>query len=131
MNKIIVSLASTLFLAGWPQGEKPVPKEGLAALYAGDEGMERDPRVLFSESFESDPKTATWMKPGGWFDGVKFGPGLGMEITDKVPAAGGKRCLQYNLKAGQKSSGGLFRLLKPWADKIVVATTYIGPLKKP
>ena len=54
-----------------------------------------------------------------------------MEITDKVPAAGGKRCLQYNLKAGQKSSGGLFRLLKPWADKIVVATTYIGPLKKP
>ncbi|MBI3858314.1 MAG: hypothetical protein HY293_21735 [Planctomycetes bacterium] len=110
MNKVLLLLAA-LLLSG--QGEKPVPKEGLASLYPGDEGLERDPRVLFTENFESDPKTVTWMKPGGWFDGVKFGPGLGMEISDKVPAAGGKRCLQYNLKTGKQNSGGMFRVLKP------------------
>jgi hypothetical protein len=110
VNKIVLLLASLQIFA---QADKPVPKEGLSALYPGDEGMERDPRVLFTENFESDPKTVSWMKPGGWFDGVKFGPGLGMEITDKVPAAGGRRCLQYNLKAGQKSSGGMFHVLKP------------------
>src|SRR5438105_11533126 len=32
---------------------KPVPSEGLAALYPGDEGLERDPRVLFVENFET------------------------------------------------------------------------------
>src|SRR6266508_2446807 len=98
---------------GWAQGERPMPRDGLAALYPGDEGMERDPRVLFMDDFEGTPRIAGWMKPGGWFDGVKFGPGLGMEITDRVPSAGGKRCLQYNLKSGKKSSGGMFRLFKP------------------
>lgn len=31
----------------------PVPPEGLASLYPGDEGLERDPRVLFVEDFET------------------------------------------------------------------------------
>ena len=116
MNKLSWSFALLLTLGqidSSAQGDKPVPNEGLAALYPGDEGLERDPRVLLVENFETDPKTSSWMKPGGWFDGVKFGSGLGMELTDKVPAAGGKRCLQYNLKAGRKNSGGMFHVLKP------------------
>ena len=31
----------------------PVPAQGLASLYPGDEGIERDPRVLFVEDFET------------------------------------------------------------------------------
>ena len=31
---------------------KPAPKEGLASLYPGDKGIERDPRVIFVENFE-------------------------------------------------------------------------------
>jgi len=42
-----------------------------------------------------------------------------MELTDRVPPAGGKRCLQYNLKAGQKNSGGMFRVLPP-SERIYV-----------
>jgi len=114
-NRLVASLLLAAFSpgAGWTQDAPPVPKEGLAALYPGDAGLDRDPRVLFVEDFETAPKTVGWMQPDGWFAGVKFEPGSGMEVTDQVPAAGGKRCLQYNLKAGQKSSGGMFRLLKP------------------
>src|SRR5207245_311828 len=32
---------------------KPVPADGLATLYPGDEGLERDSRVLFVENFET------------------------------------------------------------------------------
>src|SRR5438552_13891069 len=32
---------------------KPVPADGLATLYPGDQGLERDPRVLFVENFET------------------------------------------------------------------------------
>lgn len=39
-----------------PQARMPAPapeKGGLASLYPGDEGIERDPRVLFVEDFET------------------------------------------------------------------------------
>ncbi len=110
---LIRPLAVALLIAWGQAAPKPVPREGLSWLYPGDVGLERDPRVLFVEDFESEPKTAGWMKPEGWFAGVKFEPGSEMELTDQVPAAGGKRCLQYNLKTGKKSAGGMFRLLKP------------------
>jgi hypothetical protein len=100
------------------QSDPPVPKEGLASLHPGDVGLAGDPRVLFVEDFESGPRTVGWMKSDGWFDGVKFGPGLGMELTDQAAAAG-KRCLKYNLKAGQKGSGGMFRRFPP-ADVVHV-----------
>ncbi len=86
--------------------------EGLAAKVPGDVGLKSDPAVLLVEDFESDPKTVSWMKPDGWFDAVSFAPGAGMELTEKV-AAGGKRSLQYNLKKGKQSSGGMFHKIKP------------------
>ena len=39
-----------------PQASLPAPgpdKGGLASLYPGDEGIERDPRVLFVDDFET------------------------------------------------------------------------------
>lgn len=39
-----------------PQAQQPAPgpeRGGLASLYPGDEGLERDPRVLFVEDFET------------------------------------------------------------------------------
>jgi len=89
-----------------------VAEEGLAAKYPGDLGLKDDPEVLLFEDFEQAPKTAAWMKPGGWFD-QEFKAGSGCEITDQVPAAGGKRCLQYNLKKTKQGSGGMFHLVKP------------------
>src|SRR5262249_45163738 len=47
---------------------KPAPKEGLAGLYPGDAGIERDPRVIFVESFEHDSLDALakrWETVGG------------------------------------------------------------------
>jgi hypothetical protein len=96
---------------GW--GAPPASvEEGLAAKHPGDVGLQDDPAVLLFEDFEQEPKRAAWMKPGGWFD-QEFKPGSGCEITDQVPAAAGKRCLQFNLKKGKTGSGGMFHLIKP------------------
>ncbi|KPJ56332.1 MAG: hypothetical protein AMS16_02585 [Planctomycetes bacterium DG_58] len=67
--------------------------------------------ILLKEDFEETPKVLKWMERGGWF-GTQVGPGKGLEITDKV-AISGKRCLQFNLKKGKKSSGGLMHFFKP------------------
>ena len=48
--------AATADDAAPPQASKPAPPPaagGLASLYPGDEGLERDPRVLFVEDFET------------------------------------------------------------------------------
>lgn len=93
-------------------GPPPRVEEGLAAKYPGDVGLQDDPVVLLFEDFEGEPRKAPWMKPGGWFD-QEFKPGSGCTITDQVPAAGGKHCLQFNLKKGKQGSGGMFHLIKP------------------
>ncbi|MFP4055365.1 MAG: hypothetical protein ACLF0G_00675 [Candidatus Brocadiia bacterium] len=55
----LLLLASALAGAGQklpPQAARPAPGPeggGLAALYPGDQGLERDPRVLFVEDFET------------------------------------------------------------------------------
>ncbi len=90
----------------------PGGQTGLAARYPGDVGIGKDPAVLMAEDFEMSPPVVQWMKPGGWFEPT-FGPGLGMELTDHVPAAGGKRCLQFNLRQGKQGSGSMFYLFKP------------------
>jgi len=69
VKELLLSLAA---LWGVGQDAPPVPPEGLASLYPGDAGLERDPRVLFVESFERDPKSVGWMQPDGWFADVKF-----------------------------------------------------------
>ena len=87
-------------------------QQGLAAKYPGDVGIEKDPAVLLYEGFEKPFVSVDWMKPGGWFD-LTPKPGTGAEITDRVPAADGKRCLQFNLKQGKQGSGGMFHLIPP------------------
>jgi PKD repeat protein len=68
--------------------------------------------ILLREGFERPPKLVGWTEEGGWFGG-KIGPGEGMHVTDKVPAAAGRRCLQFDLKKGEKGSGGVFHRIKP------------------
>ncbi|MBC8877319.1 MAG: PKD domain-containing protein [Planctomycetes bacterium] len=67
--------------------------------------------ILLKEDFEETPRILGWMEQGSWF-GAEVGPSKGLEITDKV-AISGKRCLQFNLTKGEKSSGGLMRFFKP------------------
>ncbi|HUV67012.1 MAG TPA: hypothetical protein VMW24_24205 [Sedimentisphaerales bacterium] len=50
----IVAVGVVLWISfAAPASESEPPKEGLASLYPGDEGIERDPRVLFVEDFET------------------------------------------------------------------------------
>ena len=57
LNCIVVAAFLTFLVASGPnctaQAGSGEEKAGLAALYPGDEGIERDPRVLFVEDFET------------------------------------------------------------------------------
>ncbi|HUT01807.1 MAG TPA: hypothetical protein VM031_05095, partial [Phycisphaerae bacterium] len=71
------------------QASVPAPgpqKGGLASLYPGDEGLERDPRVLFVEDFE----TGTVAEIGARWGSVHKKENL--RLSDDVPAGspGGK-----------------------------------------
>src|SRR5262249_30208790 len=52
--------ALLLILCAVPQDVPP--NQGIAAKYAGDVGIERDPDVLFVESFETDSWRKTWQE---------------------------------------------------------------------
>jgi hypothetical protein len=101
------------FLAARSSAEPPAAIEtGIASRYPADRGIENDPAVLLVEDFEDDPVVVEWMEDGGWF-GLKYGPGLGSELVQTVPAAG-ERCLQYNLETGKRTSGGgMFHKIPP------------------
>lgn len=65
---------------------------GLAARYPGDNGIEKDPSVIFAEGFEGkDLPTVEYGKAGGFYD-LNGYPKL-MHLTDKE-AAVGKQCLE-------------------------------------
>lgn len=65
----------------------PEAEAGLAAKYPGDQGIEKDPSVLFAEGFEGkDLPVAGYGKPGGFYD-LQGVPKL-MYPTDKEAAVG-------------------------------------------
>jgi hypothetical protein len=66
----------------------PFPKEGLAARYPGDVGIERDAKVIFVENFEEESLEALWKR----WDTVGDKPG--MTFSTDVPAgSAGKHSL--------------------------------------
>lgn len=59
------------------QGEEVPPMDpipGLAALYAGDRGIEKDPDVLFATDFEADDWRRQWTSVGGKVEKVAAHP---------------------------------------------------------
>lgn len=105
-----------------PSAVKPVPKEGLASLYPGDQGIERDPRVLFVENFEHpslDVLAKRWETVGGRHT-LSF-------HHDRPANSSGKQSLLIDREKGQ--AGQLYRRLKNskggWGHDRVFARYYV------
>ena len=96
---------------------RPVPAEGLAVLYPGDEGLERDPRVLFVENFETGSIPRIGKRWGDIRDPEN------MELSADVSAnSRGKRSLHIRgggSPDGFKSGGHLYTHVRA-VDKIHV-----------
>ncbi|MBI4605689.1 MAG: hypothetical protein HY721_27295 [Planctomycetes bacterium] len=75
--------------------EAPAPKDGLAALYPGDVGIERDPRVIFAEDFEENSLEALWKR---WETvGAKESMSFGADVPS---GSAGKQSLLMDRKEG-------------------------------
>jgi predicted amidohydrolase len=84
---------------------KPAPKEGLASLYPGDTGIERDPRVIFAESFEHDSLDTLAQR----WETVSGRDTMALS-NDRPPNSSGKQSLLIDRTKG--AAGQLYRRLK-------------------
>ncbi len=89
-----------------PASAPAVPEgPGLAAKYPGDEGIERDPAVIFAENFE----TKSLKDIGERWSEVSNKDGKVLAFSDDVPSAsGGKRSLEMTGTLGENSGGHLY-----------------------
>jgi len=107
----LLSLLLTLPALADVQKESPggrLPEgSGLATEYPGDQGIAKDPNVLFHEDFERDSLDA-------W--GEKKGP---VSITTAAPYSGA-RCLEIPMHRGKDTGGHLIKWLSQGADTVYV-----------
>jgi predicted amidohydrolase len=91
----------------------PATRDGIAAKYPGDRGIEHDPRVVFAENFEEPSLDALKTR---WEQMQKAEI---MAFSEDVsPASGGKRSLQLTHVGGEGNGGHLYRTFKPGYDKL-------------
>ena len=87
---------------------------GIAAKYPGDAGIERDPRVLFAENFES----GNIEEIGKRWGEISNKDGKVIAFSSDVPPAGaGKRSLQMTATLGENTGGHLYTRLPREVDK--------------
>lgn len=88
---------------------------GLASRYAGDRGIERDPRVLFHEDFEGDGLDAVKQR---WTEASDQDRQV-LALTPGGPTgSGGKRCLQMTATLGKNTGGHLYKRLAREVDTL-------------
>jgi len=95
---------------------KPLPEgdQGLAAKYPKDEGLDKDPNVIFVDGFESAATTGDLKKR---WQTIQGGEQISIEETqDNV--ANGKRSLQITNTTRKDSGGALFKQMKPGFDTV-------------
>jgi hypothetical protein len=99
-------LACTLACGGDPVKPAALPEGyGLAAKYPGDQGLAKDPAVLFAEDFEEGSLEAV----GKRWDNVSNEAGKPLALSGDVPAASaGKHSLQVTATLGQDTGGHLY-----------------------
>ena len=100
-------------LAAEPPGAKlPEGQGGIAAAWPGDAGIEKDPRVLLHEDFESGAFDRTrWSEISSKAEALSF--------SEDVPSASaGKKSLLVTAKLGENTGGHLFRRFKPGVEKM-------------
>jgi len=111
-------LAAALAAAGEVEASKPaLPEgdEGIAAKYPGDVGIEKDPDVVFAETFELPALDALRSR----WDEVKSAEI--MSLSDDVPPrSSGTRSLLMTHVGGRGEGGHLYRRLLPGHDILYV-----------
>jgi hypothetical protein len=106
--------ASEVTVEQQPTPEIPEGNTGIAAKYPGDVGIEKDPDVVFVESFEDsvDEICSHWATAAG--------KPIMSKSDDVVPGSGGKQSLLLTRVAGgtegYMDGGSLFRRLKNETD---------------
>src|SRR5262249_635628 len=88
-------------------------KAGIAAQYAGDEGIERDPRVVFAENFEEPTLEALSLH----WQSVKNVENMSFS-KDAPPGSRGKHSLQLTHVGAKGDGGHLYRNLNPGYAKL-------------
>jgi hypothetical protein len=79
-------------------GSARFPSEGIAAAYPGDAGIERDPRVVFVESFEQASLESLWAR----WESVRDGSSQSFS-KDVPPGSSGKQSLVMERERGSGS----------------------------
>jgi hypothetical protein len=92
--------------------QRPV-SGGIAAEYPGDQGIERDPRVVFVENFEEPSLTALAER----WQSVSAAEIMSFS-ADLPPSSGGRHSLLLTHVGGKGTGGHLYRNLKPGYEKL-------------
>ncbi len=114
---IVISMLAILLLGGIAasKGNGEANKTalagtlGIAARYPGDEGIENDSSVVFTENFESKSVTdlsQSWTNVGQGTDGTAL-----FIVKDTTAPSIGKYCLRVTATKGRNVGGGLWKLL--------------------
>ena len=93
-------------------GESPVRK-GLSEKYPGDAGIEKDPRVLFAESFEDGSVEDLGKR---WDQASDKGGKVIAFASDAPDGSAGKRSLAVAATLGENTGGHLYRRLPRAVD---------------
>lgn len=112
---LIAACISSLLLASNPPHPTGSTVARLASKHVGDEGIEKDSAVVFSEDFEADGLAGVWSR----WESVQSKEI--MSLSADVPAASrGRRSLLMTHVGGRGTGGHLYRRLSPGYEKLHV-----------
>lgn len=111
MRRLTASLAMLLMTTAAAWAEKAPQEGGLAARHPGDQGIAKDPAVLFADDFESGD-LSKWEDPSGT-----------LAVVDEKPNAG-KKCAAAPMEKGKNEGGQAKKWFMPGVDR-VFARVYV------
>ncbi len=98
-----------------PAVGEATPRQGLAAQYPGDRGIEGDPRVLFAETFQ----TSSIADLAKRWSNVSNKDGKVLDFSaDTPPGSAARRSLQMTAVLGANTGGHLYKRLDSGIEKL-------------
>lgn len=115
MRNIFLLIVASSLVPSAVAGEAKLPEgPGLAAKYAGDEGIASDPAVLFAADFERDSLAEL---ERAW-NNVSNKDGKVIQFADDHPiGSSGRRCLQMTATVPLNEGGHLYKRLPREVDR--------------
>jgi len=101
--------------AAGPEDSSRPKEEGIASLYPGDRGIEKDPAVVFAEDFESGALEDLLQR---WTSSNNKDRRVLSYVTDSVPGSAGKRSLLITGTKGHDEGGDLWKRLSRGYDQL-------------